>query len=324
MKAWTYAQYGGVEQLSLSDLPEPTAGPGQVLVAVHAVGLNASDWEFLTGKPAYARIFGLFRPGRAVLGSDIAGTVRSVGDGVEDWSPGDAVFCDAFDHWGGFAAQVVVPAERLLPLPAGVDMVAAAATPQAAVIALAGIVDDLDVQAGHAVLINGAGGDGGTFAVQLAVSRGATVTAVDRAEKLDLLRELGAHRVLEFATTDWATEGQTYDRVLDLWGTRSAGVVRRALKPDGRYRIVGGPLRAIFGVLLDGALPDGKRRSLRVLAIDQNAAQLRRVAELLEDGTLRPAVDRTFPFEELPAAMARLGAGQSLGKLVVTLDPDPR
>ena len=240
MKAVVYARYGSPEVLRLTDVPTPVPKDGEVLVQVHAVSLNASDWEVLRGKPLYARLGGPLRPRHHILGSDIAGRVVAAGRSATRFRPGQDVFADILSHMGGFAESVCVPETALARMPAGLTYEEAAALPQAGAIALQGIQDKGQVQPGQTVLINGAGGGSGMYAIQLARLRGAEVTGVDNAEKLQFMRSLGADHVIDYTRDDFTTNGRTYDLIVDVAAHRPAFAYKGSLTPGGRYLYVGG------------------------------------------------------------------------------------
>src|SRR5215210_869114 len=240
MKAIVYTRYGPPEVLQLKEVAKPTPKDDEVLIKVQAVSVNRSDWEGLRGKPLYARLGGLLKPRQQRLGSDIAGRVEMVGRNVRRIQPGDEVFGDILPRVGGFA-EYVCARESALPLkPASMTFEEVAAIPQAAVIALQGIRDKGQVQPGQKVLINGAGGGAGTFAVQLAKLHGAEVTGVDNTSKLDFMRSLGADHVVDYSREDFTKNGKQYDLILDVVAYRSALAYKRALRPNGTYFCVGG------------------------------------------------------------------------------------
>jgi NADPH:quinone reductase-like Zn-dependent oxidoreductase len=318
MKAVVYDAYGPPEVLRFEEVERPVPRADEVLVKVHAVSVNASDWETLVGSPAYSRTGGLRRPRIRTLGSDIAGVVEAVGPGVTRFGPGDEVFGDNLEKKGGFAEYAVARERALSAKPAGLSFVDAAALPQSGVIALQGT---REVREGQAVLVNGAAGGAGSLAVQLARRAGAEVTGVDRGDKLPFAREMGAHHVLDYTTADFTRAGARYDLVLDLVASRGVLALRRALAPDGRYYAVGGPVPTLLGVLLLGPLSSvGTGRRIRVLAVRQNETDLLEIAGLYGDGTLDPVVERTYPLEETPVALRHLGDGDARGKVVVTVD----
>ncbi|MFH7324224.1 NAD(P)-dependent alcohol dehydrogenase [Aeromicrobium sp. JJY06] len=315
MRAVVQDRYGGTEVLRVEDVPVPSPAAGQVLVRVAATSLNLSDWECLTGSPLYARIGGLRAPARPTLGSDIAGVVESVGEGVTRFRPGDRVFGDNLALKGGFAELALAPESALAPLPQGLGFVEASTIPQAGAIALQGMAR---VRPGARVLINGAGGGSGTFAIQLAKQRGAHVTAVDHASKLDHMRSLGADEVIDYEREDF-TRGQPNDLVLDLVAHRSVFAYRRSVTRGGTYRCVGGSVVTLLRVLTAGSvLGLATGRSLGVLVVKEGPEHFLPLADLVTAGDVRVHVDRTFTLDEVPEALAHVGAGRALGKVVVT------
>ncbi|WP_212525165.1 NAD(P)-dependent alcohol dehydrogenase [Actibacterium sp. MT2.3-13A] len=316
MRAAWIERYGPPETVEIRDLPMPEPGEGQVLLRMRACSVNASDVELVTGRPAYARLFGLTRPRFHVLGSDVAGVVEAAGPGASRFAVGDAVFGDVFESFGGFADYAAVPEDRLIAKPDALDFATAAALPQAGVIALQAL---RDLGAGVRVLINGAGGGMGSFALQIAKARGAHVTAVDRAAKAGFLRALGADRVIDCAAQDFTALGERWDLVLDLFATRGMGAIRGALAPGGRYLLVGGRMRALLSVLTLGTLMSFGPRKLRLLAARQSRDDLAEIAALVAAGRVRAAVDRTYPLEETAQALARVAEGRALGKVVVVM-----
>src|SRR5713101_5035094 len=239
VKAVVYTAYGPPDVLQIKEVAKPTPADDEVLINVQAVSVNRSDWEGLRGRPFYACIGGLLRPRHHILGSDIAGRVEMAGRNIRRFQPGDEVFGDVLGHMGGFAEYVCARERALALKPASMTFEEVAAIPQAAVIALQGIRDKGQVQPGQRVLINGAGGGAGTFAVQLAKLYGAEVTGVDNAGKLDLIRSLGADQVIDYAREDFTKNGKQYDVILDLIAQHSVFAYQRALKPNGRYFAVG-------------------------------------------------------------------------------------
>jgi NADPH:quinone reductase-like Zn-dependent oxidoreductase len=314
VKAVVYTRYGSPDVLSLAEVDTPTPADGEVLIRVRAVSLNLSDWETLRGKPLYSRFGGPFRPRHQVLGSDIAGRVEAVGNRVTRFQPGDDVFADILSQMGGFAEYVCVPERILAPMPPGMSYDEAAALPQAGVIALQGILEKGRVGVGQQVLINGAGGGSGMYAVQLAKMHGATVTGVDNGEKQDFMRSMGADHVLDYTREDFTRSGRTYDLILDLAAYRSVAAYRRALAPGGRYLMVGGSVSTLLRVLLGG----GKR--IRVLAVRLGVANVAPMVELCQAGKIKTVIDRRFPLDEVPEALRYVGGGHAKGKVVITVE----
>jgi NADPH:quinone reductase-like Zn-dependent oxidoreductase len=321
MKAVVYTRYGPPDVLRLTDLGTPVPKNNEVLVKVHAVSLNASDWEVLRGKPLYSRINGPFRPRYHILGSDVAGRVEARGRQATAFRPGEEVFADILSHMGGFAEYVCVPETALARMPAGMTYEEAAALPQAGAIALQGIRDKGQVQPGQKVLINGAGGGSGMYAVQLAKLDGAEVTGVDSAEKLEFMRSLGADHVIDHMREDFTRNGLTYDLILDLAAHHSAFAYKRSLMPGGRYLYVGGSVATLLQVLLIGpmaGIPEGKK--IRLLAVRLGAQHLAPLIELCQAGKIATVIDRRYRLGELSQALRYLGEGHAKGKVVVILE----
>ncbi|MDA4118618.1 MAG: NAD(P)-dependent alcohol dehydrogenase [Thaumarchaeota archaeon] len=321
MKAILYTRYGPPEVLQIKEVSRPVPKDDEVLIKVQAVSVNRSDWEALRGTPFYARFGGLLRPRRKILGSDIAGRVEMAGRNVTRFRPGDEVFGDVSVLMGGFAEYASAPEGALALKPAGMTFEVAATIPQAAVIALQGIRDKGHVQPGQKVLINGAGGCTGTFAVQLAKSYGADVTGVDNTEKLDFMRSLGADHVIDYTREDFTKNGKQYDLILDVVAHRSAFAYRRALNPNGSYFAVGGSLGTIFQILLLGPLigvATGKK--IRLLAVRPNLEDVVYMTELCQSGKVVPFIDRRYPLSEVPEALRHLGEGHAKGKVVITVE----
>jgi NADPH:quinone reductase-like Zn-dependent oxidoreductase len=320
MKAFVNDRYGPPDVLRLAEIATPDPTPGQARIRIHAVSINGSDREGLVGRPFYARMNGLLRPGNPVLGSDIAGVVESIGADHAEFKPGDEVFGEIPGYKGGFAEYVCTHGRTLAPKPEALTFEQAAAIPQGAVIAWNGIVKKGGVEAGQQVLVNGAGGSGGAFAVQLAKRAGAEVTAVDNAGKQDFLRSLRADRVLDYARENFTRTRDRYDLILDLIAHRSAFSVARALNPGGVYFVVGGSVRVLLQVVLLGPLIRRTRGvHVRLLIVPQNRADLLAVTELVLSGEIRPVIDRVFPFEETAEAMRYVSNGQAKGKVVIGL-----
>lgn len=321
MKAVVYARYGPPEVLRLDDIERPRPSGNQVLIKVRAVSVNASDWEMLRGKPLYARLGGPVRPRFKILGSDVAGRVEAIGPAVTRFRLGDEVLGDNLALMGGFAEYVCAREQALAAKPAGLSFEEAAAIPQAGVIALQGIRRKGRVQPGQKVLVNGAGGGAGMFAVQLAKLAGAQVTGVDNAGKLDFVRSLGADQVVDYTRTDFTRTGGQYDLVLDLAAHRSVFGYRRALAANGLYLCVGGSVPTLLQVLLVGPLIGGAAgKKIRLLAVQPNPQDLVTVAGLCQAGTIVPVIDRRFSLSEVPQALRYLGEGRAKGKLVITVD----
>ena len=315
MKAVVYDAYGGPEVLRVEDVAVPSPKAGQVRVKVVATSVNLSDWECLRGSPAYARIGGVRSPARRTLGSDIAGVVDEVGPGVTRFRPGDEVYGDNLGLKGGFAQYAVAPESVLAPKPAQLTFAQASTIPQAGAIALQGTNRAVR---GCRVLINGAGGGSGSFAIQSAKRLGAHVTGVDNAAKQAFMLSVGADEVIDYGRDDYTRGDQPFDLILDLVAGRSVSAYRRALAPGGRYRCVGGSVPTLLRVLTGGAmLGPLTGRSIGVLAVKQGPAHFEPLAALCVTGDVAIHVDRTVTLDEVPAALAHVGHGRALGKVVV-------
>ena len=318
MKAVVYERYGPPETLRVEDVAMPTPVAGQVLVRVAATSINLSDWETLLGTPAYSRIGGLRMPRRHILGSDIAGRVEAVGDGVTTLKPGDDVYGDNLRLKGGFAEYAVAPASALALKPAELTFVEASTIPQAGPIALQGTAG---AGPGSRVLINGAGGGSGSFAIQLAKRLGAHVTGVDNAAKLEFVRRVGADAAIDYRNHDFTRTDQPYDLILDLVAHRSMFAYRRALAKAGRYRSVGGTTRALLRALTVGFVAGrATGRRMGVLAVKAGPAHFRPLTDLIVARDVAIHIDRTFDLDDVPAALAHVGDGHALGKVVITVD----
>lgn len=318
IKAFTFQRYGGPEVLEEKQLPIPTPRADEVLIRLRAVSLNGSDWEILRAKPAYSRIFGLFRPRVRILGSDIAGQIETVGAQVRDFRPGDAVYGDLFGTFGGFAEYVCAKTDKLLRKPDALTFDEAACLPQGGVIALQSLRDVGQVKSGQTVLINGAGGSSGVFAVQLAKMYGATVTAVDNSQKVDGLRSIGADNVVDYTREDISMLDTRFDLIIDYVAYRSVFVHRRLLKPGGRYMLVGGSMLRLLQVLTIGSLVSLTGKKMGIMGHHQNNTDIAHVAELCVRGDIKPVVAKRFPLDELPEALRTAGEGRACGKVVIS------
>lgn len=316
MKAIVYDRYGGIDRLRVEEVPVPTPGPRDVLVEVVATSINLSDWEALHGSPAYARFGGLTKPGKRILGSDIAGRVVAVGAGVTRFSVGEEVYGDNLQRKGGFAEYAVVPESVLALKPAALTFAEASTVPQAGAIAAQAVAR---AKPGDRMLVNGAGGGTGMFALQLAVAAGLEVVGVDKAGKLDFMRALGASKVIDYRTEDFTRTGR-YDLVVDLVAHRSVFAYRRALARGGRYLMVGGTARALLRVLVVGGLLGRLTGAhLGILFVHPGPKSFAPVGELAAAGGIRICIDSTFPLERVPEALAHHGEGRGLGKVVIAV-----
>jgi NADPH:quinone reductase-like Zn-dependent oxidoreductase len=323
MKAVVYTAYGSPEVLQFQEVATPIPKDDEALIKLHATSVNRSDWEGLIGKPLYARIGGLFKPRRHILGSDIAGVVAAVGKNYKQFQPGDEIFGDILGSLGGFAEYVCVRGGTLALKPTAMSFAEASTIPQAGVIALQGIGTKGQVQPGQQVLINGAGGSTGVFAIQLAKLYGAEVTGVDNTSKLDFLRSLGADHVIDYTREDFTQSGEQYDLILDLVAHRPASAFPRALRPNGSYFFVGGSVATLFQILLLG--PWIKRttgKHVRLLAVQPNVKDMLHITALCAAGKITPVIDQTYPLSQVPEALRSLGEGRAKGKIVINMAED--
>ena len=334
MKAIVYGRYGSPDVLQLTEIDQPVVSHDQVLVRVRAASLNPADWHFMRGLPYLVRMInGLRKPSKAtVLGSDLAGQVEAVGKDVTRFRPSEEVFGRtraghrpdprAAVAMGGCAEYACVSDDLLAPKPANLTFEQAAAVPLAALTALQALRDAGDVQAGQKVLINGASGGVGTFAVQLAKSFGAEVTGVCSTRNLDMVGSIGADQVIDYTQEDFTTGGRRYDLILDT-GDRSLSDLRRALAPKGTLVVIGGSA----GRWIDGlgraykarVLSPLARQRLRPFLTKWSQQDLHIVKDLIEAGNVTPVIDRTYPLREASQAMRYLEAGHARGKIVITV-----
>ena len=322
MRAIVYRSYGSVDVLHVEEIARPVISENEVLVRVHAAGLDRGTWHFMTGLPYLGRLaFGLRAPKNPVLGLDVAGTVAEVGSKVTRFQPGDEVFGVAR---GSFAEYAAAREDKLAPKPARLGFEQAAVVPVSASTALQGLRDSGRVEAGQKVLIIGASGGVGTYAVQLAKAFGAEVTGVCSTAKVDLVRSIGADHVIDYTREDFADGTRRYDLIVDIGGNRRLSLLRRALLPKGTLVLLGGEE--------GGKLTGGMNRQIRALALSlfvgqrlrmfivkQNRADLETLSQFIEAGQLTPFIDKSYPLAEVPEAMRRLEAGQVRGKIAITI-----
>ncbi|WP_254661353.1 NAD(P)-dependent alcohol dehydrogenase [Aquimarina megaterium] len=319
MKALMYYKYGSSDVLTFKEIPIPIPKENEVLVKIRATAINSSDWELLRGKPFFARIWGLLKPKYHILGSDIAGQVVSIGKGISKFRPGDAVFADIFEQWGGFAEYVCVHEDLLLSKPEHMTFEEASAIPQAGVVALQGLHYNGEIKPGQQVLINGAGGGAGTFAIQIAKSLGAEVTGVDSGRKLDLMRSVGADHVINYTKEDFTKDKQQYDLIFDIVGRRSIFDFKRILKPKGAYVMAGGSMRRLLQVLFCGPLiSKTTSKKMGLLMHKQNKEDIGHMLALRDAGKVVPVIDRCYPLSKGIAAFQYFGEGLVLGKTIIT------
>ena len=322
MKAMLRDTYGSPDVLRVAEIEVPTPRADEVLVRVEATSINAADWRMLRADPFLARLdSGLITPRNKILGSDVAGQVEGVGKDVSRFRVGDAVFGNLFELRGGaFAEYVAVPERLLLPKPVNLSFEQAAAVPMAAVTALWGLQSRGPMGPGKQVLIYGASGGVGTFAVQVAAALGADVTAVVSARNLELARALGADQVYDYASVDVAKIGTRYDLILAVNGYQSIWTYKQALCPDGHYVMAGGSAAQMFQAMVLGPLLSRKGGSqLGILSTRLSLQDLEIVRRLIEAGRVRPIIDRTYSFEQIPDAIRYMETGHARAKVVVSV-----
>jgi NADPH:quinone reductase-like Zn-dependent oxidoreductase len=323
MKAFVYRKYGLPDVLRLEEIENPVPQGNEILVRVHAVALNTADWYSLRGKPFLLRFeAGLLRPRNRVLGFDVAGRVEAVGPDAGLFRPGDEVFGDLSEnHGGGLAEYLAAPEDVFVRKPPRLTFEEAAAVPMAGVTALQGLVGKGQIQPDQKVLIYGASGGVGTFAVQIARAFGGDVTAVCSTGKMEMVRGLGADHVIDYTREDFAQNGQLYDLIFSVNGYRPIADYRASLSPRGVYVCGGGSLRQIFEAgILGGRMSEKNGKKLFGLAARPDRKDLATVGELLEAGKVAPVIDFVYPFEETPAAFRYLGDGHAGGKVVISLE----
>lgn len=322
MRAMAYRAYGSPEVLELREVAKPTPRDDEVLVKVHASSINDYDWHLLTGRPLLNRVGGPFTPKYRVLGSDVAGTVEAVGRAVTRFRPGDAVCGDMSPcGFGGFAEYVSAPQAALSPMPAGLSFEQAAAVPQAGGLAAMAMRSGPALHAGRHVLVNGAGGGVGSYAVQIAKAFDCEVTGVDVERKLDAIRGIGADHVIDFAVADFADRGPVYDLIVDVASHRSISRYRRSLRPGGSCAIIGGSIPRVLLAMAVGPVASlaGSRRVRVPLWRPNNDHDVTFLRRLLENGSVVPVVHAVFPLGELAQAFTCYAGQRHVGKIVITI-----
>lgn len=326
MKAILFPKYGSPDVLQLTDVEKPAPNENQVLVKVYAASANPLDWHRMRGEPFLARIGeGFLKPKDPKLGADIAGRVEEVGSNVTQFQPGDEVF--GAIGAGGFAEYVCAREDRVALKPANLTFEQAATAPVAAYTALQGLRDHGQIQTGQKVLVNGASGGVGTFAVQIAKSYGAEVTGVCSTRNLDMLRSIGAERVIDYTREDFSRNGQHYDLIYDAIGNRSVFAYRRALEPQGKCVIAGfTSLPRLFEHLILGPMMsrDGGKKIGMMGLSNADKEDLVFIKELLETGKVVPVIDRRYPLSETAEAIRYLEKGHARGKVIITVEYNKR
>jgi len=323
MKAIVYHKYGSPDVLKLEEVEKPVPKDGEVLVKIHASSVNASDKFFMHGSPFFLRFMagGLFKPKDKILGADIAGTIEEVGKDVKKFKAGDEVFGDIGDHGrGGYAEYVATSQDLLVLKPKNISFEEAAAVPLAAVVAVKALRDHGNIKKGQTVLINGASGGVGSFAVQIAKSFGAEVTAVCSTKNLETARKSGADHVIDYTKEDFMKNGKKYDLIIAANGNRSPRDYLRALKPGGIYVCAGGTMRQLFQTMLFGPLL-AKRGNKKVKNFTSKPTKkdLEFIKDLIEAGKVKPVVDKAYPLAKTADAMRYFEDEHPKGKVVIKI-----
>jgi NADPH:quinone reductase-like Zn-dependent oxidoreductase len=321
MKAIVYTKYGPPDVLSWQKVAKPTPKDNEGLIRVHAAATNAYDWHIMRADPFLARFArGMFAPKNTIPGADVAGVVEAVGANVAQFQLDDEVYRDlASCGDGAFAEYVAAPEKVIAPKPANLTFEEAAAVPMAAVTALQGLRDVAKVQAGQAVLINGASGGVGTFAVQIAKVLGAEVTAVCSTTKVEMVHALGADHLLDYKKKDFTQGNKRYDAILAVNGYQPLSAYRRVLKPQGIYVMAGGSNRQIFDALLWGSFTSRGGQKMTNVTAQPNQKDLIYLKGLIEGGKVKPVIDRCYPLSETADAIRYLEEGHARGKIVITV-----
>lgn len=324
MKAIVYCDYGSPDVLKLEDLARPAPNDDQVLIKVRAASVNPFEWHFMRGTPYIGRLMGmgLRKPKETRLGRDVAGQVEAVGRNVTQFKPGDAVFGSAP---GALAEYVCASEPRLAMKPGNVTFEQAASVPIAAITALQALRDKGRLQPGQNVLINGASGGVGTFAVQIAKAFGAHVTGVCSTRNVEMVRSIGADQVVDYTKEDFTGSGRRYDLIVDNVGNHSLFECRRALTPKGKYVLVGGkngrwiaPLDRALGAKLFSWFVS---QDMGMLMANMNKSDLGVLRDLMQAGKVTPVIDRTYTLSQVPEAFRYLEAGHARGKVVIIVGP---
>ena len=313
MQAIVQERYGGPETVQLREMAKPTAGDGQVLVRVHASSVNRGDWHLMRGKPFVIRLagYGVLRPKHAILGQDMAGTVAAVGKNVSEFQPGDAVFGEVH---GAYAEYAAVPAELITLKPANLTLAEAGAAPVAGLTALQGLRDAGRIQPGQQVLINGAAGGVGSFAVQIAKAFGAHVTGVCSTRNIEMVRAIGAERAIDYTKEDFTRGSHRYDLIFDLVGNKTLAGFKSILTPTGIYVPASDSLRRLAAAGITSMLGD---RQMALFLVKPNRADLEVLRDLIEAGQVMPVIGDQYSLSEVPEAFRRMGDRHTRGKSVI-------
>jgi NADPH:quinone reductase-like Zn-dependent oxidoreductase len=319
MKAIVYHKYGTPDNLELTEVDSPVPADDEVLIKVHAVSLNDWDMGLLEGDFVNRMINGLRKPKKKILGSDISGRIESVGKNVTQFKSGDEVYGDLSGKWGGFAEYVCAKENSVALKPAAMSFEEAAAIPQAAMLAVQGLIDKGKIKQGQKILINGAGGGVGTFGIQIAKLYGAEVTGVDSGPKLEMMRSMGFDYVIDYTKEDFTKNGKCYELILDAKTNRSMYDYARALCPHGVYVTVGGSMSRLFqSLLLAPWIRMIHKKYIRLVSLKPNK-DLKYINKLFEEGKMKVVIDGPYPFDKVPEAFLRFNKAEHKGKVVITI-----
>ncbi len=318
MKAIIQTSYGSPEALQIKDIEKPSPGKNEVLIKVMATTINDFDWSLITGKPhLYRLLFGLFKPKKPTPGIELAGIVEALGAEVKNLHIGDRVYADISEAgWGSFAEYISVNESTLSLIPEHMSFAEAASIPHAAMLAYQGLVDVANIRKNQKVLVNGAGGGMGSFAVQIAKLYNAEVTGVDSRRKFDMMRSIGYDHLIDYRQTDFTETGDKYDLIIDAKSTRGPATYARALKPNGNYVTVGGHLNRLIQLAIASKTT---RKNMHVLALKPNK-DLNKISEMYAKGQLKTQIDGPYDFDEIPRLISYFGKGEHLGKIVITVN----
>ena len=316
MKAVTYTKFGTTEVLQLNEVENPVPQNNEVLIKIHATSVNAYDWRHVRADPLLIRLMGggLFRPKHTILGADIAGTIISAGKDIQKFKPGDEVFGEV--GYGGFAEYVCSGENRIVKKPDNISFEKASAAPMAALTALQGLRDSGNIQPGQNVLVNGASGGVGTFAVQIAKYFGARVTATCSSEKMEMVRSIGADEVFDYKKVNITNLDEKFDFIFDIAAFRPANEYKKILKPTGRYAVAGGSIKRIFQVMFKSMLGN---KNIKTVIAKVNTDDLEKISELLRTGEIKSVIDKTFQLSETSSAVRYVEEGRAKGKVVVVI-----
>jgi NADPH:quinone reductase-like Zn-dependent oxidoreductase len=319
LKAIVYTKYGGPEVLQLREIEKPFPKDDEVLIKVYAVSINDWDFGLLQGDFINRILNGFLKPKRKILGSDIAGRIEAVGKNVKQFKTGDEVYGDLSGRWGGFAEYACAPEKSIALKPASMSFSEAAAIPQAAMLAVQGLIDKGKIQPGQKILINGAGGGVGSFAIQIAKLYRVESTGVDSSSKLNMLRSMGFDRVIDFTKEDFTKNGKRYDLILDAKTNRSMFAYARSLCPKGVYVTVGGSMNRLLQALFMGPwISMFTKKYIRIVTLKPNK-DLVYINGLFETGKVKPVIDGPYKLEEFPEAFKLFGRAEHKGKVVITI-----